>query len=653
MGKINRLPPGLANQIAAGEVVERPASAVKELVENALDAGAVRIAVTLELGGKRLIRVEDDGEGMTPADAELAVERHATSKIGNLDDLAAIATLGFRGEALPSIASVSRLRLRTRVRGASSGVEVAVDGGEPARATVAGLPVGTTVEVRDLFYNVPARRKFLKSDGAEAGHISRALTQLALAYPRVGFRLRSGQRTLFDHPPVAAFADRFFQVYGDRPGLVEVRKEAAGMRLHGLAAALAADGPGRGPQHLFVNRRAVKDRTILHAVNEAYSGATIKPRSPEVHLFLELPRDRVDVNVHPTKAEVRFLEQSLVHKVVRRGLADALGQEAVPEVSLSAPRAAPAEPRGHAIPGIVAGMGAASRWGPVTEVFRRREGETGGASAVRDRPVDPEGAPDPSGSTDTGAAVPWELTRPAGDGGAPVSPPPIEAGGTVAWDLVRPEGAAGPVPDSTATPGATVASGVGPAPLIPLGQFRDTFIIAVDNDGVVIIDQHVAHERILYEQVTERLTRGAMESQRLLEPLLIALPPGAREALAAHAEDLARLGFEVESFGGDSVRVAAVPALLGRGECESTVRALAEDLEGLDRGAVVGDAIGRIAASTACHAAVKANDRLTMEKMSYILQELRRTAYSTVCPHGRPVLLRLTRREIEKRFERI
>ena len=625
MGRINRLPPGLANQIAAGEVVERPAAAVKELVENALDAGAVRVAVTLELGGKRLIRVEDDGEGMTPADAALAVERHATSKIDNLEDLAAIATLGFRGEALPSIASVSHLRLRTRVRGTSSGVEVAVDGGEPARATVAGLPVGTTVEVRDLFYNVPARRKFLKSDGAEAGHVSRTLTQIALAYPGVGFRVRSGPRTLFDYPPVAAFADRFFQIYGDRPGLVEVRKEAAGMRLSGLAAALAADGPIRGPQHLFVNRRAVKDRTILHAVNEAYSAATIKPRSPEVHLFLELPHDRVDVNVHPTKAEVRFLEQSLVHKVVRRGLADALGQEAVPEVTLSAPRGAPpVEPRVHAIPGIVAGMGAASRWGPVTEVFRRREGETGRGDAVRDRPAGARGASVPHPSTDAG----------------------------VPWDLVRPEGAAGAVPDSSETPGAAVASGGGPAPLIPLGQFRDTFIIAVDNDGVVIIDQHVAHERILYEQVTDRLTRGALESQRLLEPLLIALPDGARDALAAHAEDLVRLGFEVEPFGGDSVRVAAVPALMGRAECESAVRAMAEDLEGLDQGAVVGDAIGRIAASTACHAAVKANDRLTMEKMTWLLQELRRTAYSTVCPHGRPVLLRLTRQELEKRFER-
>ena len=626
MGRINRLPPGLANQIAAGEVVERPASAVKELVENALDAGARRVAVTLELGGKRLIRVEDDGEGMTPADAELAVERHATSKIGSLGDLDAIATLGFRGEALPSIASVSHFRLRTRARGAPSGVEVGVDGGDRARMVEVGLPEGTSVEVRDLFYNVPARRKFLKSDGAETGHISRALTQLALAHAEVGFRLRSGPRTLFDYPPVASFADRFFQVYGDRPALVEVRKDAAGIRLSGLAAALAADGPARGVQHLFVNRRAVKDRTILHAVNDAYSRATIKPRSPEVHLFLELPHERVDVNVHPAKAEVRFLEQSLVHEVVRRGLADALGQEAVPRMSLAPSRGAPAEPRAHAIPGIVAGMGAASRWGPVTDVFRRREGEGGRAGVVRERSTASGDGADANGPSDA------------------IDP--------AAWDSDRPAGASGGDAGVAEVPVGAVPSVVGPAPLMPLGQFRDTFIIAVDNDGVVIIDQHVAHERILYEQVTERLTRGSLESQRLLEPLLIALPAGARDALAAHADDLVRLGFEIDPFGGDSVRVAAVPALLSRGACETAVRALAEDLEGLDRGASVADAIGRIAASTACHAAVKANDRLTMEKMTYILRELRRTAYSTVCPHGRPVLLRLTRQELERRFER-
>ncbi|MCE2542545.1 MAG: DNA mismatch repair endonuclease MutL [Acidobacteria bacterium] len=593
-GKIIRLPAGLANQIAAGEVVERPASAVKELVENALDAGATRIVITIEFGGKRLIRVEDDGEGMTAADAALAVERHATSKIARAEDLAAIATLGFRGEALPSIGSVSRLRLRTRARDAGDGVEVRVAGGGAAEVAPAGAPPGTVVEVRDLFYNVPARRKFLKSDGAETGHISRGVTQLALGFFEIGFTLISGPRTLIDCAPAASLAERFQQIYGERPDLVEVRKEAAGIRLVGFAASLAGEAPANGPQHLFVNRRAVKDKTIAHAIGEAYRRATIKPRRPEAHLFLEVPPQRVDVNVHPAKTEVRFLEQSLVHEVVRRALGAALGQEVVPQVPLERPAAAVPEPRAQSIPGVLGGLGAASRWGPVTDMFRRQAPREDGRDMVRDS---------------TAAAV-----------------DPAAAG-----DL----------------------SAMGTGPLIPLGQCRDTFIVAVDNDGIVIIDQHVAHERILFEQVMRRLTEGPVQAQRLLDPLVITLPPAGRAALAAHAGDLARLGFEIEPFGGDSVQVAAVPSLLGRAVSEAAIRALAEDLEGLERGTGAAAALGRIAATTACHAAVKANDRLTMEKMSWLLRELRHTAYSTVCPHGRPVLLRLSRQELEKRFERI
>ncbi len=594
-GKIIRLPAGLANQIAAGEVVERPAAAVKELVENALDAGAARIAITIEFGGKRLIRVEDDGEGMTAADAALAVERHATSKIARPEDLAAIATLGFRGEALPSIASVSRLRLRTRARGAGEGVEVRVEGGGAAAVAPAGAPPGTVVEVRDLFYNVPARRKFLKSDGAEAGHISRAVTQLALGFHEIGFTLVSGPRTLVDCAPAASLAERFQQIYGERPDLVEVRKDAAGIRLSGFAAALAGEAPANGPQHLFVNRRAVRDKTIAHAIGEAYRRATIKPRRPEAHLFLEMPPERVDVNVHPAKTEVRFLEQSLVHEVVRRALGEALGQDVVPQVPLERPAPVAPEPRAQSIPGVLGGLGAASRWGPVTDVFRRRAPGEDGRDTVR------EGR-DPA-----------------------VAEPPA------AGDL----------------------SAMGTGPLIPLGQCRDTFIVAVDNDGIVIIDQHVAHERILFEQVMRRLTEGPVQSQRLLDPLVITLPPAGRAALETHAADLARLGFEIAPFGGDSVQVAAVPSVLDRAESESAIRALAEDLEGLERGTGAAAALGQIAATTACHAAVKANDRLTMEKMSWLLRELRNTAYSTVCPHGRPVLLRLSRQELEKRFERI
>lgn len=599
MGKIARLPADLADQIAAGEVVERPASVVKELVENAIDAGATRLTIQIEVGGKKVIRVQDNGEGMDPDDARLAVERHATSKIRRADDLAAIATLGFRGEALPSIASVSHFVLRTRERGRDVATEVRVNGGIVSSVREVGAPEGTLVEVGDLFYNLPARRKFLKSDTAESTQVSRVTTQLALAYPEVGFILTSGPRTVIDCPPARSARDRLFQLYGERSDLIDVRKEAGGLRLAGYVAALTDQGPTRGPQHVFINRRIVKDRTIAHAIIDAYSTASIKERSPEVHLFIEMPPDALDVNVHPTKAEVRFREQSLVHEVVRRGLMEALGRGAVPELELGRERVgAEARPAPMVLPGVLSGGVYPSRWVP---------------SAM------PSGGP--------------------GDAG-------VERADAVDWAV-----AAGPTVAAHAP--AVVAGGREMRPLIPLGQFRDTFIIAVDDEGVAIIDQHVAHERVLFERIMERLTRGPLESQRLLVPLLIDLEPGAEQALSGRHDDLTRLGFEAEGFGGGTIRVIAVPALLAIEDSAQTLRALANDLEGLDRGARAQEALGRLAATMACHAAVKAHYPLTHEKMHHILDELRATAYSTICPHGRPVMLRLTRRELEKNFERI
>ena len=593
MARIHRLPLHLANQIAAGEVVERPASVVKELIENALDAGAGRISIGVELGGKKLIRVEDDGDGMEPEDARLAIERHATSKIGRPEDLAAICTLGFRGEALPSIASVSHFTLRTRARSTAAGTEIRVNGGAVSSVQEVGVPEGTCIEVAELFYNLPARRKFLKSDTAESTQISRLVTQMALGYPEVGFSLSSGGRKLLECPPAAGPGERFFQLFGERPDLIELRKEAGGLKVHGYVAVLGEQGPVRGAQHVFVNRRIVKDRTIAHAIADAYSVATIKERSPEVHLFIQIPPDRVDVNVHPTKAEVRFLEQSLVHEVLRRALAEALGQGRAPELQFTpfAPR--PNEPQPMSIPGVLAGASVGSRWIPPVPA---------GAFAA---PLTSVGAAD--------AALEAIETRPSL---GPASTPNIR-------------------------------------PMIPLGQFRDTFIIAIDDEGIAIIDQHVAHERVLFEQLMEKLTSGRMEGQRLLTPLVIEMSPAQRQTLAQHAATLDRFGLEIEEFGGDSLRLAAVPALLSPSECEAAVRALAEDLEGFDRGSRIEDALRRIAATMACHAAVKANYPLTLEKMRYILEELRRTAYSSVCPHGRPVVLRLTRREIERNFQRI
>ena len=610
MGKVHRLSPELANQIAAGEVVERPASVVKELVENAIDAAATRVSVTCELGGKKLVRVEDDGVGMEPEDAQLALDRHATSKISTADDLAAIVTHGFRGEALPSIASVSRLVLRTRPEGATAGTEIRVNGGTVSSVREVGAPTGTCVEVWDLFYNLPARRKFLKSDAAESAQISRMVTQLALAYPEVGFTLTSAGRKVLACPPVRTLPERFYQLYGNREDLVEVGKEASGVRVFGLVAALAEQGPRRGPQNIFVNRRIVKDKTIAHAIIEAYSVASVKERSPEVHLFIEMDPDQVDVNVHPTKAEVRFRNQSVVHEAVRRAIGAALGQGPAPELQLRGGVVPAPQPVAQSFPGLLGGI-YPNRWAPVPG---------------REATVPVPGWPMPGPLTASG--------------------PGLDASGRPA-----PEGASAASPSTAPLDGPLGTLGV--RPMMPLGQFRDTFIIAIDDEGIAIIDQHVAHERVLFERVMQRLTDGRLESQLLLEPLIVELSASGCEVLLQRTAELERFGFEIAEFGGTSVRLSAVPALLMSDEIVATVRALAQDLDGIDRGATVDEALKRIAALTACHAAVKANAPLTHEKMAHILEELRRTAYSTVCPHGRPVMLRLTRREIEKNFQRI
>ena len=625
MGKIHRLPVDLANQIAAGEVVERPASVVKELVENAIDAGARRIAIAIELGGKRSIRVDDDGEGMEPEDARLAIERHATSKIRRADDLAAIATLGFRGEALPAIASVSHFVLRTRTRQMDAGTEIRVNGGAIASVTEAGMPEGTSIDVGDLFYNLPARRKFLKSDGAESAQVSRTVTQLALCYPEVGFTLTSAGRKVLQTPPVTSLRERLYQLYGDRTDLIEVRRDGD-VKLLGYVAALAEQGPTRGPQNVFVNRRIVKDRTIAHAVIDAYSAASIKERSPEIHLFIEMPHDAVDVNVHPTKAEVRFRDQSHIHEIVRRTLGDALGRGRVPELQLQPPRGASEQPITLPLPTSYTAV-FPSRWS--IGVPPR------GAAPAGDTGFMPAGDTPAPSLTDVGAA----FRRPfAPTSDSTIAPPS--------------EGEIAPTSDEAIAPTGE-ASGAMLRPMLALGQFRDTFIIAVDEEGIAIIDQHVAHERVLFERITERLMTGRLESQRLLEPVIVELPPNARQALEGHAAELERLGFEVDAFGGEAVRISAFPALLRREESSAVLRALAEDLEHLGRTASLEEAIKRVAATMACHAAVKANDPLTAEKMAHILEELRRTAYSTICPHGRPVMLRLTRREVEKNFQRI
>jgi DNA mismatch repair protein MutL len=485
------------------------------------------------------------------------------------------------------------------LRGALSGTEILVEGGVPGQPREVGAPEGTLVEVRDLFFNLPARRKFLKADTAESAQVSRLVTQLALGYYEIGFVLKSGTRPMLEAPPAGSLEERFYQIYGDRPDLVSVRKDAAGIAISGYVAALAEQGPVRGPQHVFVNRRMVRDRTITHAIQQAYSVATIKERSPETHLFIELGAERVDVNVHPTKAEVRFLEQGLVHEVLRRAVIDALGATPAPQLTLAPPTVAPALPAAVALP-----MDVGVAFGGTASPFQAASRDTSFAPSVDARTAATDAVPD------------W-----------PAPAPQASSRQDAVAELIR--------------------------PMVPLGQFRNTFIIAADDDGLAIIDQHVAHERILFEQISERLTERTLESQRLLTPIVLDLDPGEHQTLVAHRADLGRLGFDVEDFGGTSIRIGAVPALLDWTSSEAALRAVAADLDGLAPSAGVHVALRQMAATMACHAAVKANDPLTREKMQYLLDELRRTAHSSVCPHGRPVVLRLTRREIEKSFERI
>ena len=442
-----------------------------------------------------------------------------------------------------------------------TGVELRIDGGELRDVHDIGAPEGTTIEVRDLFYNLPARRKFLKADSAEAAQVSRLMTQLALGAPTIGFQLASGGRKLLDCPPAGDVAERFYQIYQARPDLVEVRREGGGMRVHGYIAPLAEQGPRRGPQNIYVNGRIVRDKTIAHAIQAAYAVATVKERSPEVHLFIDMPPERVDVNVHPTKAEVRFLEQGLVHEVLRRALGDALGAGPSPELRLQAPVAPIALPAMPMLPGVL-------RPDPSFQQERWRRWVRPRRTAMRRDSVCRPASSAVLDGVDSLAA--WERAVVADPGVTGSAVASRSHGMRIASRdaQVGPEAARPPTSDAI-------------LPMKPLGQFRHTYILAVDQDGLAIVDQHVAHERVLYERIYERLTGGRLQSQRLLTPLVFEADASQLAGIEAHVGDLERLGFDVEPFGGKSVRVTAMPALIGLGDVEPALRALGQDLDGL------------------------------------------------------------------------
>jgi DNA mismatch repair protein MutL len=579
--RVERLPDDLVNQIAAGEVVERPASVVKELVENALDAGAAAVRVEIEAGGKSLVRVSDDGHGMGREDAGLALERHATSKLRRLGDLQSLATHGFRGEALPSIASVSHLVLRTREDPGPAGTEIEVRDGRLVHVRDAGHPRGTTVEVRDLFGGVPARRKFLRADATETGHVAEALTVLALARPGTGFVLASGARALLQAPPVGSLRERVYQLFGARylDGLVDVDGGADWARVRGFVSR-PEGGVSRPGFRLFVNGRAVRDRGLAKAVSEAFRATGARDARGETLLFLEAPAHLVDVNVHPAKAEVRFADPRTAWAAVERAVRDALSRGA----RAQAPRADTARIV-SAVEAFVGGAGRVAEGGP-------RFG-SGGAS--------------------TGAATALPLAL--GEGAPQVL--------------------------------------FGKAPPTVLGQHRHTYVVATDGEDLLLVDQHTAHERVRFERLLGQLETGAVESQLLLAPFVFTPAPGVRAVLESSARELAAVGYDVEPFGGDAVRVRAVPALLPAGDPGRALEALLRDLlerEGSEW--LVAGLRDRVAATLACHSAVRAGQPLSRDAMSAIVRDLGRAHHPTLCPHGRPTVVHIPRGEVTRWFGR-
>ncbi len=659
MSRIRILPEAVANKIAAGEVVERPASVVKELLENAIDAGAKTIRVEVEVGGKRMIRVIDDGHGMSHDDALLAFERHATSKLKSADDLLSIATLGFRGEALPTIAAVSRLLLETRDEVEAEGARIEFAGGKLMGVKPAGLPAGTTVSVADIFYCVPARRKFLKSDTTELGHIASLVTHYALANPGKQFILSTPTQEIINCPPAEKLADRVYQLFGRQSleELVEIPAVSAPFRAAvtepelepgGEKASLTVSGFTSRPDiqrmnrngiYIFVNRRLVRDRLILHAIHEAYRNILPPAVFPAMLLFLEMPYEEVDVNVHPAKIEVRFRRSQFVHDFTRDAIRQAL-MGARPIARFAAAAAAP-QTAGGGNGALSGGITPAPVDSGVPRAMIPSMEEIGVGSGVGSD----HGS---SGGFDlTGAPMrPVEQRIPFASAtaiGASIAPAQISTAGHWAANLAAPSAES---PASLPRPEQI-------ADLKPLGQVSASFIVAVNGDGLWLVDQHVAHERVLFEQHLEARRAGKIEAQRILMPLVIELSPRQIVTFEKIAEELAANGFEVELMGPKSVAIQAVPAGVIAPDAEKLLREILDGMERENAAISIETLQAKIAASTACHAAIKVNTPLEQSKMEWLLDALAKTDCPMSCPHGRPVVLRYSIKEIEKAFHRI
>ncbi len=688
MGRIRILPDQVANKIAAGEVVERPASVVKELLENSLDAGATDLRVEVEAGGRRLIRIVDDGCGMLRDDALLAFERHATSKLRDVKDLLSITTLGFRGEALPSIASVSRLLLETRAAEETTGTRIEIAGGKMLRCEEAALGGGTAITVRDLFYNIPARRKFLRTEPTELAHIASLVTHYSLAHPDKTFRLASGPAELLYVTPVASMKERVYQVFGSQvlEELVDIGVRERELFIpppsvppsQAIAAYRSEAGPDDDPPHrtfrltgffsrpqvqkgnrnsifIFVNGRLIRDRLMLHALSSAYHNLMPASSYPFALLFLGMDAEEVDVNVHPSKTEVRFRHGSFVHDFVRDTIRERL-MESRPAPAFS--QALPRTPTPGAQPeGRPAGQPVTHL--PYSEFSQMMQDEAPVAASLMVEAAGLMGeAAGPAASEAAHRAIdtlPEFMLRPprGPDPRLDFSAPPLEItpGPPPSGKLSRRLDMHGEFP-ADAIPAPEISLSV-LSDLRPLGQIHESFIIAAGRDGLWIIDQHVAHERILFEQVLKQRAAGRVEMQRLLMPLILQLTPEQQIDYARIADELHASGFETEPFGNRTIAVKAAPAAVGAADLERVLFEILEIAEGELRGVSLDDLRRNICASIACRAAIKINMRLDAAKMEWLLRALAATDCPMSCPHGRPIAMHYGTREILKAFHRI
>ncbi|PYT27247.1 MAG: DNA mismatch repair endonuclease MutL [Acidobacteria bacterium] len=685
MGRIRVLPDQVANKIAAGEVVERPASVVKELLENSLDAGADSLRVEVEAGGRRMIRIADNGCGMLRDDALLAFERHATSKLRDVKDLLSIATLGFRGEALPSIASVSRLMLDTRSADETTGTRIEIAGGKMLHCDEVALTAGTSITVRDLFFNVPARKKFLRSEQTELAHIASLVTHYSLAHPDKTFWLTSGANELLHATPVTTLRERVFQVFGSSAleelvelgakerqlflpapsvapseAIAEFRREPEDPStktfwLSGFVSRPQVQKGNRNSIFVFVNGRLIRDRVLLHALSSAYYNLIPPACFPFALLFLECDFDEVDVNVHPSKTEVRFRHQTFVHDFVRETIRERL-MESRPAPAF--PVTPAAQPAATVSPGdqAVSPAQPAARM-PYSEFSQMIESQEL-IDAPSQSVVGSDGersVPSNAGESGMDTAAPEFHLRPA-----PSPQPRFDFSGHPLDMLGEPSEAGarlrvpdthGEFPAEAIAVAATSLSAL--SDLRPLGQIHDSFIIAAGRDGLWIIDQHVAHERILFEKVLKQRAAGAVEVQRLLMPLILELTPEQQIEYARIADELQSMGFETEPFGKRTIAVKAAPAAIGPGDLEKVLFEVLEISESELRRASLDDVRRAIAASIACRAAIKINMRLDQTKMEWLLRSLSATDCPMSCPHGRPIALQYSMREILKAFHRI